>query len=102
MTTLLDFDEDRKPRSIADTIKRIAKTGGPFNSTHIRDARPDANGHAIAATFSSLSQGNAKRGALIERVQGMDPELSRGPNSHGSRPVDWWQATPELLQEATG
>lgn len=102
MSNLSDYDEDKKPNSIADTIKRIALTGRPFNSTHIREARPDANGHAVASAFSALSQGSKKRGALIMRAQGMDPELSKGPNSHGSRPVDWWVATPELYQEANG
>lgn len=92
MTTLLDFEDAPRPRSVFESVKHIARTGAPFNSVNLREARPDASGHAIAAILSVLKQKK-----LIEPYDVNDKVDSRGPNSHGSRPVGWWIATPELL-----
>lgn len=92
MTTLLDFEDVPKPRSVFESVKRIARTGAPFTSVQLREARPDASGHAIAAILSVLKQKK-----FIEPYEANDKVDSLGPNSHSSRPVGWWIATPELL-----
>ena len=101
-STLLSFQVDAsQPRKqnqgarIFEVIKKLASTGQPFNSNHVREALPDANGNSIAAVFSSASQPRTDRRGLpipplIVCRSDLVPERSKGKQPKG-RTVKWWQ-----------
>lgn len=83
MVVLSDFDEDRRP--VSETILHLASSGASFNANHVREARPDVSGLAVAAAFTQL----AKKGAI--QPDPNTPEVpSKAKNSRG-RTLKWWK-----------